>query len=92
MRDLIQDLSPWVKTDHRPGSTRRPPRFPSAVYNVYGQPEYAEKAAELDGKLTAFSEEYSNPEFDVWKGGGPKGVTYRPWLFRRLYGEDWHLT
>jgi len=62
---------------------------PGQETNVCGQPEYAEKEAELDKRLTAFFEQYSDPKYDIWRGGRPKGNTYRPWLFRQKYGDDW---
>ncbi|MBW2086256.1 MAG: hypothetical protein JRI54_09585, partial [Deltaproteobacteria bacterium] len=34
-------------------------------------------------------EQYSDPKYDIWRGGRPKGNTYRPWLFRQKYGDDW---
>ncbi|MCY3972432.1 MAG: sulfatase-like hydrolase/transferase [Acidobacteria bacterium] len=63
---------------------------PKQQENVAGNPKYAETVAHLDRKVTAFFERYSDPRYDLWKGGRPKGIIYRPWLWRELHGDDWN--
>jgi len=62
--------------------TRRIPEGPDELYdlardpgerrNLAGVPEYAEKEADLRGRLEAFFDRYADPKFDLWRGGGSK--------------------
>jgi len=65
---------------------------PEENTNVYGQPQYNEIARELDAKVTAFFERYSDPRYNLWKGGSAKLISYRPPLWKKLYGKDWEPT
>ena len=62
---------------------------PGMWENIYGKPGYEEIAAELDAKVVRFFEEYSDPRFDLWKGGRPKLITYRPFKWPQKWGQDW---
>jgi arylsulfatase A-like enzyme len=62
---------------------------PDQNKNVYGQENYNEVAQNLDRKLTQYFEKYSDPRYDLWKGGRVKGSTMRPEIFKKLYGNDW---
>jgi len=62
---------------------------PNQDRNVIDRPEYADKAKELDRRLVDFFSRYSDPKYDLWRGGRPKGIVYRPWIFRKIWGEDW---
>jgi arylsulfatase A-like enzyme len=58
-------------------------RDPEETRNLLDQPEYADVAAELDGKLTDFFNRYANPRYDLWRGGTAKGR-----LLEEHYGKD----
>jgi arylsulfatase A-like enzyme len=62
---------------------------PAQNVNVIGDPSYREAAAELAGRLSAFFDRYSDPQYDLWNGGVAKGSVIRVELFRKLYGPDW---
>ena len=62
---------------------------PEENTNVYGQTQYDEITRELDAKVTAFFARYSDPRYDLWKGGTAKLISYRPTLWTALYGKDW---
>ena len=36
-----------------------------------------------------FFSRYSDPKYDLWRGGRAKGIVYRPWIFRKIWGEEW---
>ena len=50
---------------------------------------YHDAIAMLNDRLCTFFEEFSDPRYDIWKGGRPKVTEYRLALFRRLFGQDW---
>lgn len=62
---------------------------PQQNMNVYTDPHYAKIVTQLDKKLGAFFNQYSDQEYDLWNGGVAKGSVDRPEVFRKLYGEDW---
>jgi len=62
---------------------------PEQNRDVYGDPEYTSIIAELDEKLDVFFEQYSDSEYDLWKGGIAKGSVDRPEIFQNLYGKNW---
>jgi hypothetical protein len=62
---------------------------PQQDHNLIGDPAHRELVTELDSRLTAFFERYSNPKYDLWKGGIAKGSVVRPGMFRDLYGPEW---
>lgn len=67
---------------------RRFPTGPSELYdlqtdpherfNLFGQPELAEKQAELITTLEAKFAKLADPEFDLWKGGRSKAKLHTP--------------
>ncbi len=67
---------------------RRFPTGPSELYdlqtdpherfNLFGQPELAEKQAELIASLEAKFTKLADPEFDLWKGGRSKAKLHTP--------------
>jgi arylsulfatase A-like enzyme len=52
---------------------------PRERMNLYGQPGLEATRGELDQRLTAFFQQYADPQYDVWRGGRSKA--------RRLVGE-----
>ncbi|MHB8895997.1 MAG: sulfatase family protein [Candidatus Geothermincolia bacterium] len=63
---------------------------PNQDNNVYGQPEYEVAGRELDAKLVAFFERYSDPAYDEWKGGRAKLISYRTPMFQERY-PGWEI-
>jgi hypothetical protein len=45
--------------------------------------------AALDKRLDEFFSRYSDPRYDLWRGGIAKGSVIRPGLFQKLYGPEW---
>ena len=62
---------------------------PGQYENVHGKRGYAKIARELDRKVVAFFEKYTDPRYDLWNGGRPKLITYRPFKWAERYGEGW---
>jgi arylsulfatase A-like enzyme len=62
---------------------------PGMYENVYGKRGYGKITAELDRKVVSFFEQYSTPRYDLWKGGRPKLITYRPFKWPQKWGADW---
>jgi len=62
---------------------------PGQENNLFGNPEYAETALELDRRLSQFFDAWSNPEYDLWRGGTVKGTTESTEVYKSLYGEQW---
>lgn len=62
---------------------------PAQDHDVVADPANDAVREELDTRLCAFFAEYSDPKYDIWRGGRPKVTEYRPALFRRLFGDDW---
>lgn len=62
---------------------------PEMYENVYGKPGYEKVADELDAKVVEFFGKYSDPRYDLWNGGRPKLITYRPFKWVERYGKDW---
>ena len=62
---------------------------PGQNTDVYNHPDYADEVAMLDQELEVFFHEYSDEQYDLWRGGVAKGSVIRPEIFRRLYGEGW---
>lgn len=56
---------------------------PDERVNLINDPAYADVVAELDKKLTQFFDTYSDPKYDLWKGGSAKGI-----LLEKYYGRD----
>jgi len=62
---------------------------PGQEHNLFGNPEYAETVLELDQRLSQFFDTWSNPEYDLWRGGTVKGTTESTEVYKSLYGEQW---
>ena len=62
---------------------------PQQNTNLANRPEYSLLVEDLERRITAFFDHYSDPHYDLWKGGVAKGSVVRPELFKRLYGPGW---
>ena len=62
---------------------------PDERKNLSQDPEYADVVAELSTRLDEFFTEYSNPRWDLWKGGTVKSNSTRPFLWKEVWGDDW---
>jgi len=60
--------------------------------NVVNHPAHAQIYQLLSDKIDAFFSQYTDPRFDLWKGGAPKSNASRPWLWSDAWGEDWRPT
>ena len=73
--------------------------FPDALYdldadpdernNLADDPAHAEVMAELKTRLEAFFAIHADPAWDLWNGGRVKSNSTRPFLWRKVWGEDW---
>lgn len=69
-----------VETD--PGETR----------NLARDPDHADIVVALDEMLTAFFEDHSRQEADLWRGGVPIQNTERREVWQQAWGADWQPT
>ena len=51
---------------------------PQERINLYGQPKLAERQQELTAQLTAFFNQYADPQYDIWRGGRSKAKRHTP--------------
>ena len=65
---------------------------PDERQNVVGKAEHADQLKALTERLDIFFDTYSNPKWNLWSGGGAKGNSTRPFLWREIWGEDWKPT
>jgi arylsulfatase A-like enzyme len=54
---------------------------PRERFNLYGQPDQAERTRTLAAQLDAFFNRYANPQYDVWHGGRSKAGRLVPQAF-----------
>jgi arylsulfatase A-like enzyme len=87
----------WLYMDYFKGSQIYP--FEDALYNLLddpeerhnliAEPEVTGVAKSLNGRVEAFFESNSLPEFDLWSGGTTKSNTDKPWLWKNAWGDAW---
>jgi arylsulfatase A-like enzyme len=65
---------------------------PDERQNVVDKAEYAGELEALSARIDAFFGTYSNPKWNLWAGGGAKGNSTRPFLWREIWGADWKPT
>ncbi len=53
---------------------------PQERFNLFGQPGTSARQAELQQQLTAFFQQYADPQYDLWRDGRSKA--------RRLHGNE----
>ena len=56
---------------------------PGERVNLVDEPAYSNIVGELDRRLTAFFDEYSDGAYNLWKGGTAKGI-----LLQKYYGRN----
>ena len=56
---------------------------PGERVNLVDEPAYKDVVEELDKRLTAFFDQYSDATYDLWKGGTAKGI-----LLQKYYGRN----
>jgi hypothetical protein len=47
---------------------------PGELDNLSGRPGHEEKEAELAGRVDEFFDQYSDPKYDLYRGGGAKSL------------------
>jgi len=62
---------------------------PDESVNLAQQPDYADIVAKFSDRLDDFFTQYSNPRWDLWKGGTVKSNSTRPFLWEEVWGDDW---
>ena len=62
---------------------------PDERVNLAQDPKYAEVVAELSARVDEFYAKYTNPRWDLWKGGVVKSNSTRPFLWKEVWGDDW---
>ncbi len=63
---------------------------PDERENLAEKPEYADVKMFLEAKLNAYFSQYSNAKWDLWQGGSVKSNSSRPFLWKEVWGENWH--
>lgn len=89
----------WLYMERFGGAEAYP--LPNELYDLEADPDervnlLAEQAAEvpegINGRLADFFNQYSDPKYNLWRGGTAKSNTSRPWLWPTAWGEDWEPT
>ena len=62
---------------------------PGEYINLAADANHAEAIKELSNSIDAFFEKYSDPKYDLWKGGTAKSNSDRPWLWEDAWGDGW---
>lgn len=62
---------------------------PEQEHNVVDVPGYQDIVAQLSQRLDNFFKENTDPQYDLWRGGRPKGSVRKVDMFRGLFGADW---
>lgn len=63
---------------------------PGERNNLIGTKQYQNTAQELVDWITRFFDQYSDPRYDLWRGGVPKSNSDKPWLWQQAWGSNWH--
>ena len=62
---------------------------PGQQVDLAGDANYRSVRERLRTELDTFFSRYSEPRYDLWRGGVAKGSVVRPGIFRELYGPEW---
>jgi arylsulfatase A-like enzyme len=62
---------------------------PDERNNLAQDSKYAELVAELSARVDEFFAKYTDPRWDLWKGGVVKSNSTRPFLWEEVWGDDW---
>ena len=65
------------------------PDDPDERQNLAASPDHQETIVKLSAQLEEFFAQAANREYDLWSGGTVKSNTSRPWLWPRVWGNDW---
>ena len=64
---------------------------PQQNVNLYNDPRYSSIIKNLDTKLIQFFEKFTDPKYDLWKGGSTKAFLFRDQMWKQMYGDKWHV-
>ncbi len=62
---------------------------PEERVNLIGDEGVVDTAVTLRQHLHDFFNQYSDPRYDLWRGGAAKANSDKPWLWQDAWGEDW---
>jgi len=62
---------------------------PDERNNLIGDPAHDRTVAELSERIDSFFSTYADPKWDLWNGGSVKSNSTRPFLWKKVWGEDW---
>ncbi len=62
---------------------------PGEKHNLSGDTKFAEVEQMLRTRLDDHFSKYSNPAYDLWRGGSLKSNSDKPWFWKEAWGEDW---
>jgi len=75
------------------------PPYPDELYDLIADPAeridlagdgaHADTIHTLTEQIDRFFEQYSDPTYDLWRGGAPKSKSDKPWLWQEAWGDDW---
>jgi len=63
---------------------------PEQDTDVVAKPEYKDVVRDLDAKVVAFFDRYTDPAYDEWRGGRAKLISYRGPMFEQRF-PGWEL-
>ncbi len=89
--------SHWLYMERFPGSPHNP--FSDELYDLQNDPgervnliedeALGDTAVTLRQRLHDFFNQYSDPRYDLWRGGAAKANSDKPWLWQDAWGENW---
>ncbi|GAI75442.1 unnamed protein product, partial [marine sediment metagenome] len=62
---------------------------PDERVDLAQDPEYADVVSKLSAHLSEYFSDYTNPRWDLWKGGTVKSNSTRPFLWKETWGDSW---
>lgn len=62
---------------------------PDERTNLIRDPVHIKKAEAASGVLNNFFETFSEPRWNLWRGGSVKGNSTRPFLWQEMWGSSW---
>ena len=62
---------------------------PGERQNVINDPNYRQACERASIRLDRFFERFSNPRWNLWRGGTVKGNSTRPFLWQEVWGGSW---
>lgn len=88
-----QQYSYWKRmdADFGPNELYDMQKDPYQTINLADKEEYQEVIAQLDKRLEEFYAQYTDPKYDLWKGGTAKGTISYPQKFKARFGDKWEV-